>query len=157
MLKSISRTFSLEIKTIVKLTVGFKKSETETVVRYTRTTAIIHRDFIANKLSLLRRMLCHSIYLQQKKSSDWSIPTVNGRFSPTDPESHDMRRVAAPAKTNRIAFNIFFFNRPIFARPRDLDALLFQSTTVLRRNNIGTMHASVLEINRIPVVNKEPR
>lgn len=85
---------------------------------YTRTMAIIHRDFIAYKLPLPHHTLFHGIYLQQQQQKNQQLidSDGSGRFSPTDLESHDMRRVAAAAKTNRIAFNIFFFS-PAYLHP----------------------------------------
>lgn len=79
--------------------------------------AIIHRDFIAYKLPFSHHMLFHGIYLQQqqKKNQQLIDSDGSGRFSPTDLESHDTRRVAAAAKTNRIAFNFFF--SPAYLHP----------------------------------------
>lgn len=99
----------LKLKLLPKLT---QKRGAGTIVEYTRAATIIHRDFIAYKLPLPRHALFHGIYLQRKKQQ-LIDSDGNGRFSPTDPESHDMRRVIVAAKTNRITFlTLFFFTSP---------------------------------------------
>lgn len=60
------------------------------IVRCTRRQFFIEILLAINYLVPATRFR-RSIYIQQRKKQQLIDPDGNGRFSPTDPESHDMR------------------------------------------------------------------